>query len=206
MTRVTFSMYRIGVREPNTTLRSYAVDRGDRPIVTPTSIARSAITRHHRESPQAARDRLVQSFRGSNYWGAKGRPPARGWAAAIVRCYDTYAHLTSEDRRPAFATALERDLELPPDDALGVHVDVVLLNDAGYVPRLVLWDDNELTAARAVLFAAPAWRVMEDDLGEGRVPAVEVWSLRQPTCRTVTSADAAAAMPQVARVVHRLVS
>jgi hypothetical protein len=204
MTRVTFGMYRVGVREPNTTLGSYAAARGDAPIVTPISTARSAITRHHRESPQAARGRLVQSFRGSDYWGPKGRPQARGWAAAIVRCYDTYAHLTSHDRRPAFATALERDLELAPD-VLAVHVDVVLLDDGGYVPRLVLWDDNELTAARAVQFAAPAWRVMEDDLGEGRVPAVEVWSLRQPTCHTVTPAETAAAMPHVARVVHRLV-
>lgn len=204
MTRVTFGMYRVGVREPNTTLGSYAAGRGDAPIVTPISTARSAVTRHHRESPQAARERLLRSFRDSQYWGPKGRPQARGWAAAIVRCYDTYAQLTSQDRHPSFATALERDLDLPPD-ALGVHVDVVLLDNAGYVPRLVLWDDNELTASRAVQFAAPAWRVMEDDLGEGRVSAVEVWSLRQPTCRTVTPAEARAAMPQVARVVHRLV-
>ena len=54
--------------------------------------------------------------------------------------------------------------------------------------------------------AAPAWRAAENELGDGRVDRVEVWSLRQPVQRTVSAAEARGAMSQVARVVHRLAS
>lgn len=205
MTRVTFSMYRVGVREPATTLASYGAANAGAPIVTPAATARASIVRHHRESPAAARAQLHRSFRDSDYWGPKGRPQAQGWAAAIRRCYDTYARLTEHDTRPAITTRLERDIPLGPD-ALAVYVDVVLLDPAGYVPRLVLWDDNALTADRALAFGAPAWRAVEDELGAGRVAQVEIWSLREPTQRIITPAQARAAMPDVARIVHRLVS
>lgn len=119
-------------------------------------------------------------------------------------CYGTYVQLTQGDTRPAFATGLNRDLVLPPDE-LGVHIDVVLLDPDGYVPRLVVWDSNELTRALAVRYAAPAWRVMEDELGDGRVARVEVWSLRAPTQIAVSPDEARAALDDVARVVHRLV-
>lgn len=204
MTRVTFGMYRKGVREPRTTLTSAAAANAGFTLVTPMRTAQSAIARHHRESPAAARARMHRAFRDSDYWGLNGTPQARGWAEAILRCYETYIDLTRSDTRPAFATAVERDLELPPD-ALAVRVDVVLLDPAGYVPRLVLWDKNDLTQARAIQYAAPAWRVMENELGDGRVAHVEVWSLRQPTQINVLPADARAAMGDVARVVHRLV-
>lgn len=205
MTRVTFGMYRVGVREPATTLGSYAAARAGVPIVTPASMARAAIVRHHRDSPAAARDRLHRSFRDSDYWGPKGRPQPQGWAAVIRRCYDTYAQLTQSDARPAFTAGFDRDIDLPPD-VLAVYVDVILLDAAGYVPRLVLWDDNDPTAQRALAFAAPAWRAAENELGDGRVARVEVWSLRQPVQRTVSAAEARGAMSQVARVVHRLAS
>lgn len=87
---------------------------------------------------------------------------------------------------------------------LGVRADVVLLDAAGYVPRLVLWDKNDLTYGRAIEYGAPVWRAMEDELGDGRVAAVEVWALRGPTQITVTPAQANVAMGQVARTVHRL--
>jgi hypothetical protein len=204
MTRVTFGMYRKGVREPATTLSSAAAANAGFTLVTPMRTAQSAIARHHRESPAAARDRMNRSFRESEYWGPNGTPQARGWAESIRRCYDTYADLTRHDTRPAFTTAVERDLDLPPD-ALAVRVDVVLLDPAGYVPRLVFFDKNDLSRARAIEYAAPAWRVMEDELGDGRVARVEIWSLRQPIQLTVTPAEARGAMGQVARVVHRLV-
>lgn len=204
MTRVTFSMYRKGVREPTTTLSSAAAANAEFLLITPIPTAQAAIARHHRESPAAARTRLHQAFRSSSYWGPSGSPQARGWAAAIRRLYDSYDALTQHDTRAAFATAVERDLDMPPD-TLGVRVDVVLLDPAGYVPRLVLWDKNDLTQARAVQYGAPAWRAMEDELGNGRVARVEVWSLRQAAQLTVSPAEARAAMGQVARVVHRLV-
>jgi len=204
MTRVTFGMYRKGVREPAATLSSAAAANAGFTLVTPMRTAQSAITRHHRESPAAARIQLHRSFRNSDYWGPNGTPQAQGWADAIRRLYDTYDNLAQADPRPAIAAGLERDLELQPD-ALGVRIDVLLFDPAGYVPRLVFWDKNDLTQARAIQYAAPAWRVMEDELGDGRVADVEVWSLRQPAQLTVSPAQARGAMGQVARVVHRLV-
>jgi hypothetical protein len=204
MTRVTFGMYRKGVREPAITLRSAAAANANFTLVTPMRTAQSAIARHHREGPAAARERMNRAFRESPYWGPKGTPQARGWADAIRRCYDTYADLSRDDMRPAFATSIGRDLSLPPD-ILGVHVDVLLLDREGYVPRLVFFDKNDLSRASAIQYAAPVWRVIENELGEGRVAGVEVWSLRQPSQLTVLPAEARAAMTQVANVVHRLV-
>jgi hypothetical protein len=204
MTRVTFGMYRKGVREPATTMTSAAAANAGFTLVTPMRIAQSAIVRHHRESPAAARARLHQSFRNSDYWGPNGTPQARGWARVIRELYDVYDGLTQGDPRTAFAYGVERDIALGVD-ALGVRADVVLFDPAGYVPRVVLWDKNDLSRARAIEYGAPVWRAMEDELGQGRVAAVEVWALRGPTQITVTPAQAGAAMGQVARTVHRLV-
>lgn len=204
MTRVPFSMYRKGVREPATTMTSAAAANAGFTLVTPMRTAQSAIVRHHRDSPAAARAQLHQSFRNSDYWGPNGTPQARGWARAIRELYDVYDVLTQGDPRTAFAYGVERDIALGVD-ALGVRADVVLLDPAGYVPRIVLWDKNDLTYARAIAYGAPVWRAMEDELGDGRVAAVEVWALRGPTQITVTPAQASAAMGQVSRTVHRLV-
>lgn len=200
MTRVTFGMYRKGVREPGTTLSS-AGAAFQPPTPMPTATA--AIVRHHREGPARAAARMDRSYRNSPYWGQRGTPQG-GWATAMRACYQTYVQLAANDPRPAFATGLNRDLTVAPDE-LGVYIDVVLLDPRGYVPRLVLWDSNELTVDLAVRYAAPAWAVLEEELGEDRVPAVEVWSLRAPTQHTVTPAQAQAALPDVARIVHRLV-
>lgn len=200
MTRVTFGMFRKGVREPATTLASAGAALMP---PTPMPTATATIARHHREGSASARARMDRSYRESPYWGQRGTPQA-GWANAMRACYGTYVQLTQGDTRPAFATGLNRDLSLPPDE-LGVHIDVVLLDPDGYVPRLVLWDSNELTLALAVRYAAPAWKVMEDELGDGRVARVEVWSLRAPTQIAVSPVEARAALDDVARVVHRLV-
>jgi len=98
---------------------------------------RGAIVRHHRESPAAARARLHQSFRNSDYWGPNGTPQARGWARVIRELYDVYDGLTQGDPRTAFAYGVERDIALGVD-ALGVRADVVLFDQAGYMPRVVL--------------------------------------------------------------------
>lgn len=79
-----------------------------------------------------------------------------------------------------------------------------MIDPRGYVPRIVLWDTASLTQDRAVLYAAPVWRVMEDELGDGRIPEVEVWHLRSGVQRVIDATTAAAALPHVARVVHRL--
>lgn len=132
MTRVTFGVYRKGVREPATTL----VTAGAANLPpTPMPTATAAIVRHHRDGPAAAAARMDASYRKSSYWGGRGTPAA-GWANAMRECYATCVQLTSNDTRPAFATGLNRDFPLPPDE-LGVYIDVVLLDPAGYVPRLV---------------------------------------------------------------------
>lgn len=201
MTRVSFGMYRKGVREPGTTLTSAGATFMP---PTPMPTATATIVRHHRDGSPAASAWMERSYRNSSYWGQGGSPQALGWANAMRTCYATYVELTRGDARPAFAAGLNRDLALPPDE-LAVHVDVVLLDRGGYVPRLVLWDSNELTQALAVTYAAPAWRVMEDELGDGRIAHVEVWSLREPRQATVSPDEARAAMDTVERVVYRLV-
>ena len=100
---------------------------------------------------------------------------------------------------------LNRELVLPPDD-MGVYIDVIMLDQSGYVPRLVLWDTNELTPARARLYAAPAWAVMDQELGAGRVAGVEVWRLRSGDCELVQPHEAEAAMAEVEAVVRRVAS
>jgi hypothetical protein len=201
VTRVTFGMFRKGVREPQTTPSAAAVSYFP---PTPMPTATATIARHHREGRRAAAAEMDRSYRNSAYWGEAGTPRA-GWANAMRECYATYVELTRDDTRPAFAVGLNRDLPIPPDE-LAVHIDVVLLDPEGYVPRLVLWDTNALTQPLAATYAAPAWNVMEEELGGGRVAHVEVWSLRAPTQLTVSPAEARAAMNEVERVVRRLVS
>ncbi len=205
MTRVTYGMYRKGVREPNTTLTTTAAANAGFPIITPIRTAQAAITRHHRDSPAVARSRLHQAFRASDYWGPNGTPQAQGWARVIRDLYDVYDGLTKADTRHAFAYGVERDIDLPPD-ALGIRADVVLLDPRGYVPRVVLWDKNDLSPGRALAYGAPVWQAMEDDLGDGRVIEVEVWNLRGPDQFVISSLHARAAMRRVAQVVHRLVA
>lgn len=199
MTRVTFGAYRAGVRDGRVTLGSLA---NSFMPPTPFPSASAAITRYHRESPEAAARELDRSFNSSSYWGQRGSPQA-GWANAMRACFETYRQMAQGDPRPAFATGLNRDLAVPPDE-LGIHIDVVLLDEDGYVPRLVLWDKNDLTVARARLYAAPAWRVLKDELGDDRVPGVEVWHLRTVSRVEVDATEAQGALADVARVVHRV--
>lgn len=200
MTRITFGLYRRGVREPTITLSATA---GGYIPPTPFQSASAAVKRYHREDGSAAATALDRSLLSSDYWGSGGTAQAQGWADAIRRCFDVYRQMADADPRPAFACGLSRSLDLPPDE-LAVYVDVVLFDPRGYVPRIVLWDTADLTNDRAVLYAGPVWRVMEDELGDDRVPEVEVWHLRSGVQRVVDAATAAGALPQVARVVHRL--
>ncbi|MBS1676383.1 MAG: hypothetical protein JST08_03255 [Actinobacteria bacterium] len=79
-----------------------------------------------------------------------------------------------------------------------------MLDDAGYVPRLVLWDTNDPTDERTLLYAAPAWRVAEQELGTGRVPEVEIWHLRSAQQFVIPAGRAEAALSTVGQIVHRL--
>jgi hypothetical protein len=182
MTRITYGLYRAGVRDVAVTLAAAAA-RYMPP--TPYAPATGAITRYHREGPDQAELALDRSFRRSSYWGQSGTPQA-GWADAIRHCFATYCRMARPDGRPAFAVPFTRDVDYPPD-TIGVHIDVVLLDPNGYVPRLVLWDTNDFTMDRARLYAAPAWYAAEAELGTGVcrtwksgifVPVLGGWSLR----------------------------
>lgn len=200
MTRITFGLYRRGIRDPGITLRSSAGGYIPR---TPFQSASAAVTRYHRESGDAAAHALDRSLSSSDYWGPGGRPQSQGWADAIRQCFDVYRRTADADTRPPFAWGLRRTLDLPPDE-LSLYIDVVLIDPRGYVPRIVLWDTADLTDERAVLYAAPVWRVMENELGDGRIPEIEVWHLRTGAQRSVDVSVAAAALPDVGTIVHRL--
>ena len=199
MTRITFGLYRKGVREPAVNLTAVAATFMP---PTPMPTATAAVARYHREGAARAVAEMDRSYRTSNYWGQRGTPQG-GWANAMRQCLQTYIDLADNDARPAFAIGLNRDLMFPPDE-LAVHVDVVLLDPRGYVGRLALWDKSILTRSLATRYAAPVWRALEEELGDGRVAEIELWHLRTATQMVVTAAEAAAGLPEVATTVHRL--
>jgi hypothetical protein len=202
MTHLTFGAYRAGVRDKGVTLSSWK-SQPFRP--TPYPSASASIARFHREGPDAAWYALDNALASSNYWGPNGTPQATGWANAIRACFRVYRSMAEVDPRPSFATSLNRTLYLPPDD-LGVHIDVVLLDPAGYVPRLVLWDKNDLTPDRAALYAAPVWSVLEGELGVGRIPRVEIWHLRSADQEVISAEEATASLERAEEIVRRVVA
>ena len=199
MTRVTPGLYRAGVRDRRLTIGAFA---GSRPPITPFQMASAAVVRLHREGADQAWQTLDASFVRSPYWGIAGTRQA-GWAAAIRTAFQGYRAMAANDMRPVISTGLRRTLTFPPDE-LGVYVDVLLLDPDGYVPRLVLWDANAFTREIAVLYASPAWRAIEDEMGDGRVPFTEVWHLRSGAQESISASDAASELSQVAGIVHRL--
>src|SRR4051794_11458741 len=106
MTRITFGLYRAGVRDSGATLASFA-DRYMPP--TPFPSASAAVVRYHREDPTRAWQALDRSLSSSPYWGVPGTPQA-GWADAIRDCFQVYRDMAAGDSRPAFATGLNREL------------------------------------------------------------------------------------------------
>lgn len=195
MTRLTFGIYRKGVREPGFTLSSTV---GYPSFPTPMAIAAAAVARYHREGQTHARRRLRRAFADSSYWGPSGSPQARGWASAIVASFERYVDLAARDGRDAFAVDLKRDVALGAH-IVGVHIDAVLLDEEGYVGRIALWDRAALTSELGVQYAVPAFLALEQDLGEGRVAGVQVWHLRSGESHFASSDACNAA---VARVTH----
>lgn len=200
MTRLTFGIYRKGVREPGFTLSS-TVDSPSFP--TPMAIAAAAVARYHREGEIEALRKLHRSFADSSYWGPSGSPQARGWASAIVAGFERYVDLAARDGRDAFAVDLKRDIAIGAH-TVAVHVDAVLLDGDGYVGRIALWDTAEITAKLAVRYAVPAFLALEEELGEGRVAGVQVWHLRTGECHFASSDACNAQVDPVARLVNRI--
>jgi hypothetical protein len=200
MTRITFGLYRRGVRQPGFTLSSTV---GDPSFPTPIAIASAAVARFHREGADPASRRLRQSFASSSYWGPNGTPQARGWGSAIVESFDRYIVLAREDGREAFTVDIKHDVQIG-SHVVGTHVDAVLLDDDGYVGRIVLWDRAALTGDLARAYSVPVLLALEDQLGEGRVAGVQVWHLRTGDIYFVTADSCNAALPTVTRLVDAI--
>lgn len=197
MTRLTFGIYRKGVRQPGFTLSSTLGNPG---FPTPMSTANAAIVRYHREGVTEARRQLRRAFADSSYWGPSGSPQARGWASAIVTCFERYIQLAQRDGRDAFAVDLRHDVGIGTH-VVGAHVDAALLNEDGYVGRIALWDLAPLTTELAVRYAVPAFLALEEELGEGRVIGVQVWHLRTGDTHFAPADACNAELPRVTRLV-----
>lgn len=202
MTRISFSDYRSGVREPAFRITSGSGNQG---WPTPTPTLWATIKRHHLENPDVARDYMVNSFRNSDYWGAGGTPQSRGWAQSTLRSYDAYALMTRDDTRPTVATGVRREVPIPPN-TLNMRVDVILLDSRGYVPRVILWDRPELTEERALLYAAPVLLLAEAELGQGRIAEIELIHTRSAALVIVSATDARSASEDMAGTVSRILS
>jgi hypothetical protein len=174
MTRVTLSEFKNAARDRSS--RRGPPGSGAT-IVTPMPTARAAVRRYHREGSARATLLLNQTFDRSAHWGPAGPGPAKGWANAIRTCFQTYVELADVDDRPVLSTSVDRDVRLG-GNAIGVAIDVILLDPLGYVARYPLWDVPSTNTAEAELLAAPIVRAMDEELGEGRTVGVEVWHLR----------------------------
>ena len=91
-------------------------------------------------------------------------------------------------------------------NTVGVSIDLVLLDAAGYVGRLILWDVPPLTQELAELLALPAVAALRAELGDDRVAGVEVWHLRDGTQVLVDAPTAAARLDDASRIVGTYVS
>lgn len=196
MTRITLSELKGAIRSPGS---RRAPQVGG--IPTPMPSAMSAVRRFHGEGAAAAVGYLNQTFSRSSYWGPGGRPQATAWANAVMRSFDNYVALASADDRPVLPGGVACDVQVGTH-TIGVSVDVVLLDAAGYVARHVLWDVPELSQDDAELQAAPIVVGLEAELGPGRVVGVEVWHLRSGSTFFVAAGAAIARLAEVEQIVE----
>lgn len=80
---------------------------------------------------------------------------------------------------------------------VGVTIDVVLLDDDGYVGRYLLWDTPELTENLGELLSATIVLALGSELGAERISAVEVWQLRDEVNLLVSAPRALARLGDV---------
>ena len=169
-------------------------------------MATKAVRLHHEEGGQAARDYLAATIESSDYWGPDStNKPAKGWAAVIQTCLDTYVSLAATDTRPALDTPIKTTIDVAGLQ-VDMTVDVVLLDEGGYTAHLPLWDKPALTGEMAATLAAALVLALEQELGRERVTAIEVWHLRSGTTFTVPRAAALAREPGLAQALQRFVS
>lgn len=201
MTRVTLAEMKGAARDPTKRRAAPGQDPG---FPTPMPSASSAVRRLHREGPARATVVLNQSFDRSGHWGPNGPPQAKGWANAIRESFDTYVELSGHDDRPVLSHSINRNVEVGNHE-VGVKLDVVLLDDEGYVGRYLLWDIPLPTLDEAALLAAPIVVAMQAELGADRVAGVEIWHLRNRAEFFISAADALAQLREVERIVAQYV-
>jgi hypothetical protein len=162
--------------------------------------ATSAVRRFHRDGTAVATAQLNGAFDRSGHWGPNGSPRARGWADAIRACFQTYVELAARDGRPTLGSPVTTDIGVG-GDAIGVSLDVVLLDRAGYVGRYLLWDRPDLTRDDAEMLAAPVVRALQQELGEDRVAGAEIWHLRSGDQMFVDVPTALARLAEIEAIV-----
>lgn len=159
-------------------------------------VAASAVRRFHQDGAESALTYLNQTFDRSQHWGPNGRAQARGWADAIRRSFDSYVDRASTDRRPVLGATIAADVPIG-GHVVGVTIDVVLLDDDGYVGRYLLWDTPELTENLGELLSATIVLALGSELGAERISAVEVWQLRDEVNLLVSAPRALARLGDV---------
>ncbi len=201
MTRVTLAELKSASRDVSKRRSPPGTTTG---FPTPMPTAASGVRRLHREGSTRATVVLNQAFDRSQHWGPNGPPQAKGWANSIRESFDTYVEMSGDDSRPVLGYTIDRNVQVGTHE-VGVKIDVILLDDLGYVGRYLLWDIPVPSADEAALLAAPIVVALEEELGEGRVAGVEVWHLRTETPFYVSSDDALSRLGEAAAIVARYV-
>jgi hypothetical protein len=186
--RVTFGEFRGIMRAPGP---GGATGIFSGPTLYP--VRQSAVARYHSEGLAAAEAALDRGL--SGYWSRPGGPStqARNLRAQFAR----YVVLDRADGRPAAAVPLGSDVPYGPH-TIGVSVDVVLFDAAGYAARLLLWDTAPFSSGIAHLYAAPAVSAVEQELGLP-VTHVDVWQLRAGEEIRISRGAALSYLPEVQR-------
>lgn len=192
--RLTFFDFRQAVADP-----TYGVQA--RPgFPTASSVLRAAVRTYHVEGYESAQRRLDQGF--SNYFSRPGSPA--GMARVARANFDAYVKLDGQDGRPAFDFAVRTVLDFGSDE-LAVILDVLLLDDNGYVGRMILWGDMPpMSRSQLELLATPVILAMRQTLGRDRVVGVEVWEIRTERITVIPNDKADAREALLGEVVQRL--
>jgi hypothetical protein len=156
-------------------------------------VRQSAVAQYHAAGLAAAEAALDRGM--SRYWSRPGGPStqARNLRAHFAR----YVALDRADGRPAARVPLDTDVPCGRN-VIGVSVDVVLFDAAGYAARLLLWDTAPFSSEIAHLYAAPAVIAVEQELGLP-VSDVDVWQLRSGQEVRISRAAAVGHMSEVQR-------
>ena len=203
MTRITLGELKKAARNPAE--RRAPASSSSRPIPTPYPMASSAVRQYHRHGVEVAMRYLERVIGSSDYWGPGGRAGAQSWAGAVIDAFENYVVMADGDEREFVDTTVRADVGVG-DHAVGITLDVVLLDPRGYIGRLPLWDKPLPDEAEAEVLAAPLVAGLQHHLGEDRIPGVEIWHLRSQTELFVESDNAIARMPQVRDIVGRYLS